>query len=1022
MVAGGAERASGELSPPYRRFIPLEFVNMEGSRLKLREKGGAIDGAFPDQASLAGDRARLRVRLERTLPPGPYLVFLSIPYVDSTVVTANVPDLLVKPGAEEPDEAGDDDLAEFEGRKKGSTTGYQKEAGGLSVELEVCLGKTARPFYFPRQEGKFAGGMIVEAKDEFSDLSVRVRSIEPKITVNQLYVSSRLGDVRCNRQFPPKELICGVDQRLIRAEMSGQPAVAESPEPDNHLRNGSFEVGAGSYYWCRHYQSCQTVNPRLLDDEVHADGERSLCLRLQRHRYVPIVAPSAQLMHKVLKLKPNTTYYFRGLFRADAPARVSVSVVTAYGPEVSVGSCRKAIGTKWKPVAFEFQTNNEDRGCYLTIAAATRTKKETWRVPFTGEQLKVWVDALVLSAEKPDTFVPAAPVEIGVSWDAPGKVFYLEEPIAFELMARNYQPDLGPARVTLRCRAVNYFDLTAGEETISDWAVPPGATAQRPLKLNLDKTGAYRLLVDGEARVGGKTVPLPLEEYAFCVLHRPPANMHRTFGAYINVTPEPLEIMSRAGIRRTVTLSSSNELLSCWEQMEPQRGQFVWRDDLVDAASRYGVEIVADLEAQDAPEWAMSPADEQDAIRFDGNRLKKGSFSRKAWGNFVENVVRHYRDSIHTWLIVDEPYHYFSMKSYFDVVKTASLAAKRADPQCKVLAHGCYYGGNLPALERMGLAGLVDGVSGYSRSPGQGGKLRRFTTKHNKSLMTVEYSWQLSIYQTIETPQGSYDPFWRLPWYRGVGTNLAALPLRSMAWSGSSGFNRYDARYPGGDFVQLDNFKCMFEYDGALKPSAVAFAVASYLLDGFRGVGELKLNKRFETFLFEETAAAPEARFALAFWTREGLLHAPLALPDGVRAYDIMGNPLREPPKAVLLSRDVNYLIGPKAQLEPTKKLVAELAPKPIVHTEGATELDEATGQYVYRAKVRNLLADEPMRVRIGARAQRNFWEGRRDLGVIAPGGEAETRFGLNAYRGETSKPKHRGHYLFIEALGRAVH
>jgi len=1010
--------ARAETTAPYRRFVPIRFLNLEGSSFELSKKGNAITGQFPDQEALAGGRARVRTRLERELSPGTYMVFLSIPYVDSTVVRVDAPDPLLKTDDDTPLDEEGDDLAELENPQP--KKGYRKEAGGLSVGLEVGLGKDVKTFYFPRQEGKFRGAFVVDAKEAFREVSVRVLTMEPKITINQLYVSSQPGDFRCNRQFPEKELVCGVDTQLICRKMNGQRSFLTDPEPDNRFRSGSFEVGCGSYEWCMPYQCSQTVNPRLLDREVAFDGEQSLCLRLQRHRYVETVAPSAQIMHQVLKLKPNTTYYFRGMFRADAPAKVGAAIVTAYGPKVTVGGRMTSLNGEWKALAFEFETRAEDRGYYLTIAARTTTKAGTWRLPYTGEQLKVWADALVLSARKPAGFVPAAPAEIGVTWDVAGKVFYAEEPVVFKLRARNYGTRDAAAKLAARYRVVDYFDVTRLDKTVTDWEVVSSTTRERALTLDLKRTGAFRLLLDGVAVIQGQETRLPLQEYAFCILRRPPEQMHGTFGAYINVTPEPLEIMSRAGIRRTVTLSSANDLLSCWDTMEPKRGEFVWRDDLVEAARKHKVEIIVDLEPQETPEWALNPEDEADAIRFDGNRLKQGSFSRKAWANFVENVVRHYKDSIHSWLIVDEPYHYFSMESYFDVLKTASLAAKKADPNCKVLSHGCYYAGNLPALERMGLAPLIDGISGYSRNPGQGAKLRKFAKKHDKSLMNLEYSWQLSIYQTIETPQGSYDPFWRLAWYRGVGTGLAALPLRAMAWSGSTGFNRYDARYPGGDFIQLDNFKSMSEYDGALKPSAVAYAVAAGLLDGFRGVSGLNLNKDFEAYLFEEVAGG-DGRFAITFWTRGRLLHAPVKLPDEVEAYDIMGNPLRKPPQAVLLSRDVNYLLGPKRQLEAAKEMVSALAGKPIVRSEGSVELEEGSGQYVYRVKVRNLIADEPMKVRIGARALRNFWEETKDLGEIAPGGEVGASFGLNAYREETDKPRHGGHYLFIEALGTAV-
>ena len=1016
-LVGGLAAAESAAPPaaPYRRFVPLAYVDLAGSRFEHHEKGAGITGSFPDRASLEGAKARFSVRLERTLPPGRYQVFLSIPYVAASFVNAPLPGAkgdAVMPPAE--DGLGLDEVEK-------SADGYKKEPAGLSVEVLITLGDAAQKLLFPRLPGKYEGAVIIEVAQPWQTLTVQVLSLEPKITFNQLYVTSQPGDFRSNRQLAEKELVYGIDRQMIRQELNGQRAFLREPDPPNLLRNGSFEVGPATYYWCMPYQSSQTVNPGLLDEQIHAGGERSLCLRLQRHRYVETIAPSAQILHQVLKLKPRTTYHFRGLFKGEVPTGISVSLEPAYGPEVvTPPTVRRTVGTAWEPVTGTLRTTDEDRGYYLTVAGRAQGKAQDWQLPFTGEQLKLWVDDLCLSPQPAAAFVPAAPVELGVTWEVPGKVFHREVPITFTLLTRNYDATTA-ATVTVQYRVVDYFDRTAVAAALPPLAVTPGTTQRQALPLPLTATGAYRLLVQGRATLGEQTLALPLEEYAFAVLPRPPAQMANTFGAYINVTPEPLAIMARAGIRKTVTLSCSNEYLSNWQQMEPRPGEFVWRDDLVAAAAAQQVEIVANLEAQDAPAWAMNPTDEADAIRFDGARLKTGSISRQAWGSFVEQAVRHYRGQIRTWLIVDEPYHYFSMKSYFDVVKTAALAARRADPDCRVLAHCCYYPGNLPALEKLGLADYVDGLSGYSRDPAQGEKLRRFATKHGKSLMTAEYNWQVSAYQTIETPQGGLEPFWRLPTYRQVGAQLAALPLRSMAWAGSTGFNRYDARYPGGDFQQLDNYKCMFEYDGALKPSAVAFAVAAQLLDGFRGVGELKLNDAFETFLFERAGPPPAARFALTFWLRQGLRHAPLPLPAGVVAYDIMGNPLRAPPQPVLFSADVIYLIGPLDQLDATKKLLAELAPGPVVKSTATVLTDDATGQYLYRVTVKNLLATEPMKVRVGARAQRNFWEGVRDLGEIGPGAEAQTTFGLNAYQAETDTPRHDGHYLYLEALGTAV-
>jgi hypothetical protein len=571
----------------------------------------------------------------------------------------------------------------------------------------------------------------------------------------------------------------------------------------------------------------------------------------------------------------------------------------------------------------------------------------------------------------------------------------------------------------VRYRIVDYFDRTVVDKTMQLWHVPTATTETRELAVSELDSGAYRLLIDSGVRMADGTRTLPVQEYSFCVLVAPPKRMHRTLGAYINLSPEPVAVMSRAGIRRTMTLSSGNDKLSVWQHIQPQRDRFVWWDEAALLAKEHDMEIVANLELQSAPKWALKPRDADDAIRFGGaGRAGKGTFSRRAMVEFVEAMVSHYKETVHTWVLVDEPYHYFSMDEYYKVVKAASQAAKRADPSCRVFCHGAYYPANLPRLEELGVAQYVDGVSGYARNPQQGKKLSGFASRNGTLNWTVEYSWQVSMLQTLETPEGWQNHSSRSPVsYRGNGARLAQLPVSYMTRARASGFNRYDARYPGGDFTQLDNYKSMFEYDGSLKPSAVAYAVAARLLDGFQGVEELTLHPQFDTFLL-----ADDSRFILAFWTKEKTaVRALLTPPEGVTGYDIMGRRLRVTPAPALLGTDIAYLIGPMSQLPAARSMLASLAVSPVLTVAGETVLDETSNQYLYRARLSNTLADEPVQVTLELHGPvRNQWGRRRDL-TVAPGQTATVSFGLNAY-GSERLPRRAGRYeLVLRAYGSSV-
>ncbi|HNQ36170.1 MAG TPA: hypothetical protein PKN80_08935, partial [bacterium] len=523
----------------------------------------------------------------------------------------------------------------------------------------------------------------------------------------------------------------------------------------------------------------------------------------------------------------------------------------------------------------------------------------------------------------------------------------------------------------------------------------------------------------------------PLQEYTFSVLRRPPERMAGSFGAYITVAPEPIEIMGRAGIRRTVTLSSSNNLLQSWRDIEPEPGKFVWVDRRVAHALANGVAITANLHigsgGDEVPKWARDPSDPADVISCTGSRMaqdKKFTFSKRAWERFIEAMVGHYKESIQEWLIMDEPYYVFKAEEYAELLKSAYRAAKWANPNCRVLAHGGYYAPWLPALEKAGAVPFFDAISDYARDPEQGQRLRDFARKHGKTVVNVEYGGHSSGYRSIETPEDTNDR--RIPVYQSNAQSVLTGALRAMGWSAAEGFRRYDARFPGGDFTQLDRYMSFFEYDGSLKPAAVAYATAGRLLDGFRGAGALELHNRLEAFLFEK-----EGRFLLAFWARENdLFQTQFLLPPEVSGFDLMGNPL-EAGRPLAVSGSPNYLAGPDSRREETLNLLRNLLVRELVSLEAETRLDEASGGYRLRVTIANLDPGRPIQNGVltlsgsgsvygSATLLRESWDRVRLLPEVKPGGRLTIELDLNAYRDEIRTARPATLELFFNGASRA--
>ena len=946
---------------PYRRFIPAGQMTIEGRGYNLLpSKGGSsagVEATFADASELAAG-GRLVKTLEQPLPAGKYLCWIQV----------QIP-------------------------KEGRTN-------GAPISIEAALGKSSQIIHFRERSRTASASAVIDVSETFQTLSVAVRSLEPRLIIDKVYLSNCLEDVR----FNPALKIDEIDMDRIWREMAGSvpeesreyptSASANQLEPANWLHNGSFEVGMGNYEWSTPYQQCYTITPDCWDSTNACDGKSSLrftfypsARRWQEDS--PSLPAQFTLMHKILKLRPSTTYHFRGMFRSDAPLVLNLSATTAYDSPVPIGGTNVEIGASWRPVELELKTTQDTRGYFLQFVASC------------SGPAQMWMDACTLSTNKLTAFVPSASVEIGVQWAAPGKLFHADEPAHFTVLAHNYETSNSTAKVTFRYRVMDYFDQLVTDATIKQWSVAGNTTQGKTIDLNKGKTGAFRLLVDGTAQTSAGSIALPLQEYVFSILPRPPAKMHRTFGAYITLAPQPIETMSRAGIRRTVTLSCSNELLQDWSRMEPEPGKFIWVDKRVEDARAHDVGILANIDlAQNAsaiPAWARNPKDPADILQASGERMSAPvTFSRKAWANFIETVVSHYKDTIRDWLIVDEPYHYMTPEQYAELIKVTYAAAKRANPSCRILAHGGYYEPWLPAIEKAGAVPFFDGISDYARNRKQGERLKEFATRNHKFVLNVEYLWQVSLYQTIETPGLLMDR--TTPWYQEVVDQVTGA-ISAICWSGSEGFNLYDARYPGGDFTELDKYKCAFEYDGALKPSGVAYAIMANLLDGFHGVDELELNPKLEVYHLED-----DARFAIAFRAHNrALLDTTLSLPSGVKAFDFMGNPLSPSPHPMAIPNcGLNYLIGPKSRLDSTRAILKDAVLTEPVTIRGETVLDKNSGQYLLRVTMTNRRKDRSLRgkLKVDPEVLRNFWESARGFSLKPEASQVLT-FGLNSYNGD---------------------
>ena len=120
-----------------------------------------------------------------------------------------------------------------------------------------------------------------------------------------------------------------------------------------------------------------------------------------------------------------------------------------------------------------------------------------------------------------------------------------------------------------------------------------------------------------------------------------------------------------------------------WAEIEPQAGNFSFAkyDEIVDLLSRNNLNILGILDysadwAKSCPEWNCPPRE------------------NKLFADYASRVIGRYKDRIKYWEVWNEPdsYTYWSkqdgLKSYCALLKEVYIAAKKADPDCKILNGG----------------------------------------------------------------------------------------------------------------------------------------------------------------------------------------------------------------------------------------------------------------------------------------------------------------------------------------------
>lgn len=664
----------------------------------------------------------------------------------------------------------------------------------------------------------------------------------------------------------------------------------------NLITNSSFEAGIDSRFAVGRWYVDGLPSARL-DPTTKIHGRYSLKMPFSRQAYTPKPAKRRSMTLRSaipIRVEKGRRYAFSLYMKTDVPAEGGVLVITP----------NSATGYKQAPlVTHQFQFSRAWRRTGVTFVAA-RDQEVYWEIRVAADrQGHLWLDALQMEEDAFTDYAPAGDIEASITSEATGRIYDSGGRPRINLLAYN-----NSGRTIAQSLWLDVYDVKGAAvwSTCLTHSLPANDGIRVPVDLPALMNGIYRSALRLEK--GGE----PVGELTFSVLPKPrklPPD-DSAFGVYLTIAPEPLAIARRIGLKWIATLTA-NDRMSSWKRVEPEPGRFLWYDEDVDLASKFGFKLMFNLQACRIPRWAKKfPAEEKLA----------------RWASFVRVIVSHYRNTVKYWTISDE----FQNKRCWkkrreDYAKWHSAgyeAIKRTDPDAKVILNTSprfvivrrlfdtvssntvdILAANFYHLPAHGLREMKDlaAANGIYRiwAPGVGRLSQSFYRSHIPGAKRARYG----------------TTYWH-----GVNVKTVKSVVRTLD-IGIERLFHYTASYVGNT-----NKYSIFDDDSGLKPIGAQFAALIWLLDGIRTAKHLKTVYR-ENILSVSRFDRKDNRTVFAIWGRpsekQRLTLRNLAGEDFV-LYDQYANSLplerRGRDVDVIFGRDPVFLVVPGHQGAATER------------------------------------------------------------------------------------------------------
>jgi len=702
--------------------------------------------------------------------------------------------------------------------------------------------------------------------------------------------------------------------------------VIPSESVSNLVPNSSFECGTdgwGSAEWDRTAHWGGSMN-RLFGEpdcgqafhgqtslkiELSPENQPVSCFDYYDLHRTPIRAPLAGSIG-FIEVEPGRTYTLSVYMKADEPETPALLGVRQF--QGGSFERRVRVSADWQRYALLFKPTA--RWCYVLAGPDLRPTSEDANPP---ERATLWLDAVQLEqGDEPTAFAPRRPVEFGIWTEKPGSVFGWDEPVEVTVRVHRESGAEGPSQISL------HFQDFFGADRLDD------LVTWKPLPRDQEHTFVYQPRPDRRGflwfRAGmrvGETVQR--RSLRVAVIPRSGQGDSRFGMNHAYPWPHLLDLCREAGLIWMRDWSCK------WQQVEPEKGRFTFQetDYQIDRPLKHGLNVLAMLPFPSAHWSSSAPADYKLTDDYISRREHVAYAPRNVeeFENYVERTVEHYKDRVTWWQVFNEPIFTsyslprkfgYDASDYAHWTRAFARAARRADPNCKVLAGIGYLkdGQIMDDWEQFLAAGALEGVDAVD-------------IHHYPRLRPPEFIEDLlEKLNALMDRHGGRKPIWLTEYGYYADDEPWSIPLPSSGFDTPLESEKLQAEYAarwatimfaGGvdkifyhagtcDGLNGDSLQGIFyEYAGQPHKIYAAQAVMAHLFTPTcRFVKRLALGDGVKGYLFRDGQTA-----LAVVWAPPRAKPGPVRLAsEQIELWDIMGRP--QPSREFTPSGTPLYLVG----------------------------------------------------------------------------------------------------------------